>query len=511
MKKEIIINSTSYETRIAILEDNKLVELFVERPEHERMVGDIYKGKVSTVLPGMMAAFIDIGLEQNAFLHFSDIINSSDYFGTITGIESDDKKGIEIQDPFSFIREGKDILVQITKEPIGGKGARVTTDIALPGRFLVLMPYENHIGVSKKIASIKEKRRLKNIVKSIKPKNAGLIIRTVAEGKNENVLKKDLENLVKNWKKIERKITKLESPALVYKDMGMASSVIRDLFTSDIDRLIVDNRKLLKNIINYLKEASPGLLPKVELYKMKKPIFDEFNIENEIEKSLEKKIWLKRGGYIVIEQTEALVAIDVNSGKFIGKKDYEQNALKVNLEAVREIARQLRLRDIGGIIIIDLIDMSEEKNKKRVYEELKKEMRKDRAKYSILEISNFGLIEMTRQRIRPSLLFTFSDECPVCKGTGRIVSKETVAAKIERWIKRFKLVSKERKLKLLLHPDMKRYLTEGTINRLMKLMVRYWVRIYAEADPKLNIDEFRFLSINRNKDITNEYKTRNEN
>jgi len=507
MKKEIIINSTAYETRIAILEDKKLVELFVERPEHERMVGDIYKGKVSKVLPGMMAAFISIGLEQNAFLHFSDIINSSDYYGTITGVEADEKtKRKEVHDPLSYIKEGQDIVVQITKEPIGGKGARVTTDIALPGRFLVLMPYEHHIGVSRKIMSIKEKRRLKRLARRIKPGILGLIIRTVAEHKTEEVLKKDLEVALKTWKSVERKITRTAAPALIYKDMGMASSVIRDLFTSDIDGLVIDNRKLLRNIIKYLKDASPGLLPKVELYKAKKPIFDAFNIENDIEKSLEKKIWLKGGGYIVIDHTEALVAVDVNSGKFIGKKDYERNALKVNLEAVREIARQLRLRDIGGIIIFDLIDMSEEKNRKKVYDELRKVLRKDRAKSSVLEISNFGLIEMTRQRIRPSLLFTFSDGCPVCKGTGRIVSKETVAARIERWIKRFKSGSRERKLKLLLHPDMQDYLTEAKVNRLVKLMVRYWIKIRVETDPKLNIDEFRFISLSRNTDITAEFK-----
>jgi len=508
MKKEIVINSTSYETRIAILEDNKLVELFVERPEHERMVGDIYKGKVSKVLPGMMAAFIDIGLEQNAFLHFSDIINSADYYGTITGVESDESRSKkEIKDPFSYIKENQDIVVQVTKEPIGGKGARVTTDIAIPGRFLVLMPYEHHVGVSRKIMSIKEKRRLKKIVRHLKPGNLGMIIRTVAEKKNEEVLKKDLESLMISWKKIEKKMMKMEPPVLIYKDMGMASSVIRDLFTSDIDGLIVDNRKLLRNIIKYLKEASPNLLDKVKLYKSRKPIFDAYHIENEIEKSVEKKIWLKGGGYIVIDHTEALVAIDVNSGKFIGKKDYERNALKVNLEAVREIARQLRLRDIGGIIIIDLIDMSQDTNKKKVYDELRRELRKDRAKSSVLEISNFGLIEMTRQRIRPSLLYTFSDVCPTCKGTGRIVSKETVVAKIERWIKRFKSGSRERRLKLLLHPDMLEYLTESRVNRLIKLMARYWIKIHAEAAPKLNIDEFRFISLKRSTDITHEFKS----
>ncbi len=505
MKKEIVVNSTSSETRIAILEDKSLVEIYVEHPENERMVGDIYKGMVENVVPGMNAAFIDIGQEQNAFLHFSDVGESDVLYRGIIEVESDDEEVSPVKRVLEKIKERSDIIVQVTKEPFGNKGARVTTELSLPGRFLVLVPNAHNIGVSKKIESFKEKKRLKNIAKDIKPDGFGLIIRTVAEGKEEQLLKKDLKGLLKNWNRIHTKTEKEKAPKLLHKDLGMASSVIRDLFTKDINKVYIDSRKLYRHILGYLKIVQPQLIPRIEYYKQQMPIFDYFNIESEIEKLYDRKIWFKGKGYIVIDHTEALTSIDVNSGKFIGKKGHEENSLKVNIEAAREIARQLRLKDIGGLVVIDFIDLEEEKNRKKVYNEIKNKLKKDRAKTSVLEISQFGLIEMTRQRIRPSLLFTISDPCPYCKGTGRIISKETIVTKIEQWIKRFKLASKERRLILTVNPDVADFLVSGNGNILLKLMFKHWIKIDLQENQDMRTDEFRFFSKKKNADITEEF------
>jgi ribonuclease G len=443
MTKEIIINATNEETRIAILEDSNLVELFVERPEYERMVGDIYKAKVSRVLPGMQAAFIDIGHEQNAFLHFSDVSESYmdhfvDYDQDVDEKPKNNRKKNQGFDAAKNLKKDQEILVQIIKEPISTKGCRVTSEIALPGRFCVLIPGQNNIGISRKISNPKERKRLKAIARQILPPNFGLIIRTVAEGKSEKTIKIDLKNLLNTWKEMDSKIKTDKAPILIYKDMAMASSIIRDLFTTDVTRVVIDSRKLMRELISYVKYVAPQLDKKVFYHKGKKPIFDEFNIEAEIEKMGERKAWLKNGGYIIIEPTEALVSIDVNSGKFIGKKDHETNSLRINLEAAREIARQTRLRDLGGLMVIDFIDLHNEDNKMKVFMELKKEFAKDRSITKIEEISRFGLIEMTRQRVRPSVLRTINDSCPVCNGTGLVPTLNTSVARIERWIQRYR-------------------------------------------------------------------------
>ncbi|MBN1348950.1 Rne/Rng family ribonuclease [candidate division KSB1 bacterium] len=492
MKKEIFINSSISETRIAIIEDGKLVELFVERPDSERMVGDIYLGKVVNVMKGMQAAFVDIGQKQDAFLHFSDIGETFREYGS--GVDFGEEKGKPPLLDKDLIRENQKILVQIIKEPINSKGSRITTEISLPGRFLVLVPNQNSIGVSKKINNHREKRRLRKIARSIRPEGFGMIIRTVALGKEFDVLKTDMETLLKTWKRIEKKVQKSKPPVLINKDMGMASSIIRDLFTPDVSRVVVDSRSMFREIKNYLKDVSPSLLSKVELYAQKMPFFDYFHIETEIDKSLARKMWMKSGGYLIFDHTEALVAIDVNSGKFVGQKNHEQNSLRINLEAARDIARQLRLRDIGGIIVIDFIDMLDPKNRKKVFDELKRELKKDRAQVNVAPISDFGLMQMTRERIRPSLLFSFSEPCPTCGGTGRIASKSTIVSKVEHWLKRFKAHHSERSLKLYTHPEIARYLTTGMKSIIRKIMWRTWLKIYVVADANLNIDEFKFYS-----------------
>ncbi|MCK5853565.1 Rne/Rng family ribonuclease, partial [bacterium] len=490
MKKEIVINATNEETRIAIVEDSKLVELFVERPDYERMVGDIYKGKVSRVLPGMQAAFISIGHEQNAFLHFSDISSSyQDYF-----IDYDETKETRGRRKKFIVeknlKKDQDILVQIIKEPISTKGSRVTAEVSLPGRFVVLIPNSHQIGISRKISNQAERRRLKEIAQKILPKNFGLIIRTVADKKSDKEIKKDLNNLITTWQKLEKKIKTDESPALIYKDMAMASSIIRDLFTADVDKVIVDSRKLMREIQQYVKYVAPQLVHKVQYYKDKEPIFDFYNIEKEIEKLTGNKAWLKNGGYIIIQQTEALVSIDVNSGKFIGKEDHESNSFKINKEAAREISRQARLRDLGGLIVIDFIDMLEESNKKKVYMELKKEFSKDRSITKIENISRFGLIEMTRQRVRPSVILTINDTCPVCGGTGLVPTLNAVVSDIERWIQRYRAKRMDRRIIIHTTPEVYSFLKKGRYNRVLKLMWKYWIKIKVYRDDKLPIGTF---------------------
>lgn len=496
MVKEIIINSTNEETRIAILEDKKLVELFVERPEYERMVGDIYKGKVSRVLPGMQAAFIDIGHEQNAFLHFSDVTASyQDYFIDYEEEEEQNRGRVRKKETefevAKNLKKGQDILVQIIKEPISTKGCRVTTEIALPGRFVVLVPGKKQVGISRKIQDNKERRRLRDIARQIVPDHFGTIIRTVAEGKQERVFRKDLKALMDTWKKVEKNVKTNEAPVLVYKDMAMASSIIRDLFTSDVDKVVVDSRKLMSEILSYVKYVAPQLSHKISYYKSKTPIFDEFNIEREIINMGNSKAWLKNGGYLIIEPTEALVSIDVNSGKFIGRKDHETNSLKINMEAAREIARQARLRDLGGLIVIDFIDMLEASNRKRVYSELKKEFAKDRSITKIEEISRFGLLEMTRQRVRPSVLHSINETCPVCNGSGLVPSINTTVSNIERWIQRYRSSRGDRRIVIHVTPQIFSYLNKGRYSKRLKLMWKYWMKIRLVKDNRLSIGEFQ--------------------
>ena len=504
MKKEIIINSTNEDTRIALLEDNKLVELFVERPDNERMVGDIYKGRVRKVVKGMQAAFIDIGFEQDAFLHFSDMgSNVNQLFADID--EELLENGDNDVDPSDLLHNGQEIVVQIIKEPISNKGPRVTTELTLPGRFMVLVPNQHRIGVSRKISSAKERRRLRQIARKIMPKGFGLIIRTVAEGKSEEVLKQDLEKLLKTWAKIQQKIKTAKPPMLLFKDLGMASSVIRDLFTPDVHRVVVDTRKMYREIIRYLKEVESDLYKRVEYFKSKEPIFDVFHIEEEIQKSLQRKVWMKNGGYIFIEHTEALTVVDVNSGRYFGKKDHERNSLKINLEAAREIARQLRLRDIGGLIVIDFIDMQEESNKQKVLNELRKEFARDRAVTKVEGMSRFGLVEMTRQRIRPSLIYNLTEPCPLCEGTGLIPTKGTILANIERALRRYASSKMDRRIVIEAHPEVVEYLNNKRISRRHRLMWKYWLKIDTVENPTLRPYEFRLKIKKTGEDVTDRF------
>lgn len=507
MEKEIIINSTNEDSRIALLEDKKLVEIFIERPDKERQVGDIYKGKVRKLVKGMQAAFIDIGFKQDAFLHFSDMGNNvGQLFADIDNDDLEDNGEVRSDmDPQDLLHNGQEIVVQITKEPIAHKGPRVSTEINIPGRFLVLLPKLRKVGVSRKIASHKERKRLRSLMRSLLPKDFGLIIRTVADGKDEEMLKQDLDKLVAEWHALEKKLESAPAFSLLYKDLSMASSVIRDLFTEDVKRVVVDSRKMFRELVDYLKDVNSGLHQRVEYYRSRKPIFDAFNVESEIQRSIEKKVWMDNGGYLFIEQTEALTVVDVNSGRYFGRKDHERNSLKINLEASREVARQLRLRDIGGLIVVDFIDMEQATNRKRLLNELNKEFARDRAVSKIEPMSRFGLVEMTRQRVRPSLIHNIYEHCPTCIGTGLVPTKGTIMSTVERALRRYTTSRLDRRVILQLHPTMLEYVDNKRFGRRFQLMWKYWIKIVAEVNEELMPHEFRLLEKRNRKDVTGEF------
>lgn len=527
MKKEIIISSTSNENRIAITEDSKLCEYYIENPDKEKIIGDIYLGRIAKVIPGIKAAFIDLGLKQDAFLHFSDVsIHSDDFKSLLGGKDSeideedddDEDKNGNVPNNDVTLRSGKNelpnlekdknIVVQITKEPVGTKGVRVTSKVALPGRYMVLLPFDYKVNASKQIQNLREKRRLKSIIKRYKQEHKldfGAIIRTVAEDEKESAIMEDLIQLLKSWKEIENKIKESKPPVIIYKDLSLTSSIIRDQFKSDVTKVITDSKKVYKEIITYLEKSSPVLAEKVELYKDSKSLFDVYSIDKEINKTLNKKIFLKSGGHIYIEHTEAMVVIDVNSGKYAKSKDQEQNSLKTNLEAAREIVRQIRLRDLGGIIVIDFIDVYEDKNKKKVYDELKKEFKKDHAKVTILPMSEFALIQITRQRMRQSLIHTLSETCFMCGGTGMLESSANIFTRIDRWLNRFKAERHrfpKSSLNLRVDPYLYKQLNNGLFSKKNKLILKYFIKINLFEDPTLSPQEFRFILSKTSEDIT---------
>ena len=503
MKKEIFINESMGETRIAIQEDSQLVEVYVEKQDKHRMVGNVYKGKVENVLPGMQAAFVDINYELNAFLPFSEIGNNEYIIDEPTPKKGRNGKPHYKHDNIEVdLKRNQEIYVQVIKEPFAGKGPRVTTEIALPGRLLVLVPNASYIGISKKIWDKFERRRLKKIAQRLREGNVGVIIRTVAEGKSEEHIENDFNQLMENWNKIEYKADHENAPVLVYEDLETASSVVRDLLTPDVEKIIIDSKRLYKKTQKYLEDLSPTLLERLELYKLKAPLFESFGIETEIEKLMRPKVWLKSGAYLIIEKTEAMVVVDVNSGRFVGKKLHEENSLKINMEAAREVARQLRLRDLSGLIVIDFIDMRYEENRKKVYHEIRKELRKDRAKVAVAPITEFGLLEMTRQRIRLSLLDSMSEECPTCNGSGRIISQETLITRIDHWLRRYKSKHRSLRLKLQLHPENANYLGVEKKHILRGLMWQNFVHLKIEENIELPQDEFRFIRTKDGSDVT---------
>jgi ribonuclease G len=518
LKREILINGTPRETRVAILEDDRLVELLVDRPDARRSVGDIYLGRVEAVLPGIQAAFVDIGAEKSAFLHASDLIESDDEDEEPD--EGDDEDEEEeaagggngrgsrsrrkVPNIADELKRGQTKLVQVTKEPISTKGSRVTAQISLAGRFLVYMPYASKVGVSRKIESREQRARLREMVARLVPKDSGgWIIRTVADDLTEEKCRREIDHLHGLWKKITRKGSSVRAPALVQRETSLTRGIVRDLFSDKVDSLLVDSKQLYHEIESYLKQMDPDLVARVKMYEGETSLFDEYDIEDEIRTLFQPRVELPTGGYIIIQPTEALTSIDVNTGRYTGKKDPESTILKTNVEAAREVARQLRLRDIGGIIVVDFIDMESRGNRDKVLHELRTHLGRDRARTRAYAVSELGLIEMTRQRVRPSLWQSMTTECPTCTGLGRVFRPEVVVRRMERSLRR--VGSKERQLAVRLHPEVALYLVEQEPNFLRQLKKQTGLVLDIRDDPMMRLDEFRMTSQPAGRDVTDLY------
>ena len=508
MGSEIIIDTTSHETRVALLENGSVTELYVEREKDKGIVGNIYKGIVTKILPGMQAAFVDLGLRRAGFLYVADVeplegAESLEKLVEDDAPEDEDKllaekrrQGRRVLDsPIEeMLQEGQEILVQVAKEPIGTKGARVTAYITLPGRYLVFMPMVDHIGVSRRIANEEERQRLKEIVRETKTPGVGFIVRTVSEGVDRQELHSDMAFLTKLWEDIQKKAALAPAPAVVHPDLNIVLRTVRDLFTSDVDRLIVDGPQDYQTCLEFVRSYLPHLEPKIQLHQGKEPIFEAYGVELEIERALGRKIWLKSGGYIVIDQTEALVAVDVNTGRFVGKRNPEETILQTNLEAVKEIVYQLRLRNIGGIIIIDFIDMEREESREKVYNALLNTLRSDRSRTRISKISELGLVEMTRKRVRESLGRVLCRPCPYCDGSGAIKSSTTICYEILREIRRAATTSeKRRKIMVRLHPVVADLLLEDEGNFLESLEERFQKQIVIKGDYDLHEEQYEVM------------------
>jgi ribonuclease G len=519
MKRDIYINASSRETRVAILEDDQLVELMIDRPDNRRMVGDIYLGKVEAVLPGIQAAFVDIGTEKSAFLHASDLVFPGDEDddeeeddddtgqeeeeGSAGGTRTRRPKAPPIQD---LLKRGQDILVQVSKEPISTKGPRVTAQVSLAGRFLVYMPSASRVGVSRKIGERAERQRLREMVWAVLPADSGgVIVRTVGEDATQQTFQRELNTLMGQWKRIKRKTHFVRAPALLHRETSLTRGLTRDLFSTKVDSLVVDSRQIYNEITEYLKGIAPELIERVQMYEEPVSLFDKLEIEGEIRDLFKRRCDLPSGGYLIIEQTEALVSVDVNSGRYTGKKDPEKTILKTNLEAAHEVARQLRLRDIGGIIVCDFIDMETRSNRDRVLQELRTYLAHDRARTKAFAVSELGLVEMTRQRVRAGHYHNLTDPCPTCGGTGRVFTPESTMRRLERSVKRAAVEGRKDNLILKVHPDVAMYVLEAERDFTKKLEKGLGFSVELRDDPLLKPDEFKLVVKGAERDVTQRY------
>jgi ribonuclease G len=552
VKREILINGGPRETRVAILEDDRLVELLVDRADHRRMVGDIYLGRVEAVLPGIQAAFVDIGHEKSAFLHASDLLEPDEdeepgesedgdeqpedpalaaagdspdpappagierrknRRGNGDGRPSGEQRQREVSsrrqlpDIAEILKKGQTLPVQVTKEPISTKGSRVTAQISLPGRFLVFMPYASRVGVSRKIESREQRAKLREMVTRLLPEDAGgVIVRTVAEGVTEEHFKREIDALLQQWRKIKRKqLYTRKAPALLQREASLTRGLIRDVFSDKVDALQVDSKEIFNEVEQYLDGVDPELKSRVHLYGEPLPLFDKYDIESEIKNLFKARVDLPTGGSLVIQPTEALVSIDVNTGRYTGKKDPEKTILRTNLEAAREIARQLRLRDLGGIIVCDFIDMESRGNRDRVLQELRAHLGRDRARTKAMAVSDLGLVEMTRQRVRPSLYASMTTACPTCSGSGRVFRPEVVARRLERSLYRVGHERREKALGIRLHPEVALYLLEEEPKLMGSVAKSIGVELELRDDPMMHLDEFRLMSRPAGRDVTEQY------
>jgi ribonuclease G len=522
MNKEMIISANGHETRVAILEDDQVAEIFVERERNRGVAGNVYKGRVSKVLPGMQSAFVDIGLERDGFLYVSDVISPAELFddeeeeegekaasgrrgrddsgarAVVRGDGRDKQQDVRIED---LLKEGQEILVQVAKEPLGTKGARLTSHVTLPGRFLVFMPTVDHIGISRKIASREERGRLRGIVRDFRDQHSfsgGVIIRTAAEERSKEDILADLQYFYRIWTDMRQKMDTHRAPAAVYREPSLVAKLLRDLLTDDYSAIRIDHSQEHQRIVEFVERIMPSLASRVKLYDKDYPIFEEYGVQSELDKALRSKVWLKSGGSIVINQTEALVAIDVNTGRYVGKKTagrLEDTILKTNLEAVKEIVRQIRLRDLGGIIVLDFIDMEEKKNRQKVFQAVEQELRKDRAPSKPLQVSDFGLVIITRKRVKQSLERVLTEPCPYCSGAGTIKSSSTICYEILSEVKKVGSDMDGPGVLLRVNPDIARALKEEERSVLKDLRHMLGKDVIVKPDVHLHHEQFDLMSI----------------
>ena len=530
MTKEMIVSSSAHETRVAILEDDQVAEIFIERERQRGVVGNLYKGRVSKVLPGMQSAFIDLGLERDGFLYVTDVIPSSEEFDRF---ETDDEepaaagngaargpagqgterrggpgghgrrdreKGPEPKIE-ELVKEGQDVIVQVAKEPLGTKGARLSCHATMPGRFLVFMPTVDHIGVSRKIESREERSRLRGIVREFREQhgfNGGVIIRTAAAGRSRDDIVTDLSYFHRIWTEIRQKAESSRAPAVVYQEQSLVAKLLRDLLTEEFSAIRIDNELEYRRVCELIERIMPPLAPRVKLYEKEYPIFEEYGVQAEIDRALRSKVWLKSGGSIVINQTEALVAIDVNTGRYVGKKTagrLEDTILKTNLEAVKEIVRQIRLRDLGGIIVLDFIDMEEKKNRQKVFQTVEQELRKDRSPSKALQVSDFGLVIITRKRVKQSLERVLTEPCPYCAGSSVIKSASTICYEILSEVKKIGVDLDGQALILRVNPDIARALRDEERAVFRDLKQSLGREIALRADAQLHHEQFDLMTV----------------
>ena len=534
MTKEMIISSNGHETIVAILEDDLVAEIFVERERQRGVVGNVYKGRVSKVLPGMQSSFIDVGLERDGFLYVADVIDTIEEFERLEGGDDEEEapsesgknepagaqgrtdraapqgKGGSRAEPGGeraqpkiedLLRQGQEILVQAVKEPLGTKGARLTSHVTMPGRFLVFMPTVDHVGISRKIESREERGRLRAIVREFREARGftgGVIIRTAAAGRPKDDIVSDLDAFHRIWTEIRQKVESSRAPAVVYREQSLVGKLLRDLLTDEFQAIRIDNTQEHQRVLELVERILPNLAPKVKLYNKPFPIFEEYGVQAEIDKALKSKVWLKSGGSIVINQTEALVAIDVNTGRYVGKKSsgrLEDTIVKTNLEAVKEIVRQIRLRDLGGIIVLDLIDMEDKKNRQKVYQAVDQELKKDRSPSKALQVSDFGLIIITRKRVKQSLERVLTEPCPYCSGTGVIKSSSTICYEILSEVKKIGPDLNGHRLLLRVNPDIARALKEEESAVLRDLKQSIGKDVTIKSDVQLHHEQFDVMAV----------------
>ena len=497
MSKRIVVNAGLIETRVAVQEGNLLTELYLERRRHRSIVGSVYKGTVTNVLPGIQAAFVDIGLAKDAFLYAGDytstLLPSAEGDADID-VEEGETPRREATGPIEqMLSRGQHVLVQVSKESLGTKGARITSFISLPGRYLVYMPQAKHIGVSRRIRDERERDRLRAALRSLELPPGGFILRTNAEGKGEAEFAADVEFLSRLWAQIQARYEQATPPAALHEEADLTFRVVRDLLSPEVDEFIVDDPDVHARVLEYVRVLVPALEDRVKLYAERTPIFDHFGIEKDIDKALRRRVWLKSGGYIVIDHTEALVSIDVNTGKYVGKRDFEQTVLKINLEAVTEVVRQIRLRDLGGIIIIDFIDMEVPEHREQVENALKRALADDKARTNVLQISELGLVEMTRKRVRQDLRALLTMQCPACRGGGVTKSDETLAAEVFRAIRAKVAGDTEpvarRDVLARVHPDLAAFLEGEVRGELTQLETALDVKVIVQPVDKQALRE----------------------